>query len=78
MTARELCQTVSDYPEPVVRAAVEADLRAYPVAEADGDPDFAPLVSFWLTDPGSLELLRPPLPKKTIAAIDQQLKAAVN
>jgi hypothetical protein len=68
MTPPELRRLVLDCPEPVVRRAVATGLRECPVKEAANDPDFTPLVSFWLTDPDSLEALPPPLPAETVAA----------
>jgi hypothetical protein len=78
MTALDLRRAATGYPESVVCAVVQVALRECPVAEAAGDPDFAGLVAFWLTDPSAVEHLPPPLPAATVDAIARRLKAAIN
>ena len=57
VTALDLRRATIGYSERAVGAAVDAGLDECPVAEAAGDPGFAELVTFWLTDPDAWEWL---------------------
>jgi hypothetical protein len=78
ITRLELRRAVVGYPETLVRSAVEAGLRECPFTRLPNKPSFAPLVTFWLLDPDSLEILPPPLTEAQVAAIHRRLVAAAN
>jgi hypothetical protein len=78
MTPLDLRRAVVGYPESAVRAAVEAGLRECPFAHLPNEPGFGELVTFWLTDPESVEFLPPPLTEAQMAAIHRHLVATAN
>ncbi len=77
MTAQDLRRAVVGFPQSAVRAAVEAGLCEYPAHDPEA-PDFAELVTFWLTDSDAWEWSAPPLPENTIAAIHRRRLAAAH
>ena len=77
MTPLDLRRAAAGYPERAVRAAVEAGLRECPAHDPE-EPDFGPLVAFWLLDSEGWEWFAPPLPERTVAAIYRRLRAAAH